>query len=102
MVGSVVVILGPFHSPLRLSSEERFREAVTRPCTDAREAGQHLAWDTKTGRGQGRFMLAPAFMKPRDAWDFYRPENRPTIQHITQSLARWQPGLWAEEFESKS
>lgn len=93
------VVLGPFHAPLKLSDEERLKAALAKPCTQAREAGQHLAWDSKSGTGRGRFMLAPAFMKPRDAWDFYRPEKRADMQHITESIARWKPGLWAEEHE---
>lgn len=92
------VVLGPFRSPLKLSDEERLKAALERPCTTARDAGRHLAWDSKTGTGSGRFLLAPAFMKPRDAWDFVRPERRADMQHITESIARWQPGLWAEEF----
>jgi hypothetical protein len=92
------VVLGPFRSPLLLRDEQRFEEALTRPCTAARDAGRHLAWDSKTGRGEGRFMLAPAFLKPRDAWDFYRPDMRADMQHITESIARWRPGLWAEEY----
>lgn len=94
------VVLGPFRAPLLLRDEERFSEAVRRPCTRARDAGQHLAWDSKTGTGSGRFMLAPAFMKPRDAWEYYRPEKRPDIEHITESIARWRPGLWAEEYNA--
>lgn len=94
------VVLGPFRSPLKLSDDERFNDAVTRPCTAARDAGRHLAWDSKTGTGSGRFMLAPAFMKPRDAWDFYRPAKRNDMQHITESIARWAPGLWAKEREA--
>jgi hypothetical protein len=66
------VVLGPFHASRPLRDEERLREALELPNAQAREAGQHLAWDSKTGKGEGRFMLAPAFMKPRDAWDFYR------------------------------
>ncbi|MFF4020023.1 hypothetical protein [Streptomyces sp. NPDC001843] len=92
------VVLGPFRAPLLLRDQERFADAVKRPCTAAREAGQHLAWDSKTGTGRGRFMLAPAFARPRDAWDFYRPERRADMEHITKSIARWRPGLWAEEF----
>lgn len=102
------VVLGPFRAPLQLRDEERFREAVQRPCTQARDAGQHLAWDSKTGTGSGRFMLAPAFMRPRDAWDFYRlpkadagePMNLlvPPPAHIAEAIERWRPGLWAEEF----
>ncbi|MFE2263881.1 hypothetical protein [Streptomyces griseosporeus] len=85
-------------SPQDISSEEKFREAVAKPCAPARQAGQGLAWDYKTGRNQGRFMLAPAFMRPGEAWDFFRPDTRPDMQHITDSIARWQPGLWAEEY----
>ena len=91
------VVLVPFRATRPLTSEERFREVVKLPNAAAREAGQHLAWDSKTGRGSGRFMLAPAFMKPRDAWDFYRPDRRPDLENITKSIARWRPGLWAEE-----
>ncbi|CAL9370210.1 hypothetical protein [Streptomyces sp. enrichment culture] len=91
------VVLGPFRSPLKLSDDERFRAALERPCTAARDAGRHLAWDSKTGTGKGRFMLAPAFMKPRDAWDFFRPAKRADMEHITSSIAQWQPGLWAEQ-----
>lgn len=65
------VILGPFSSRGILDAPEKFQRAIEGG-TAAREQGQHLAWDTKTGKGRGRFMLAPAFLKPRDAWDFYR------------------------------
>lgn len=94
------VVLGPFRSTVALRSVEGLQDALKRPNVAARDAGQHLAWDSKTGRGSGRFMLAPAFMRPRDAWDFYRPERRPDIEHITKSIARWQPGLWAEEHDT--
>lgn len=94
------VVLGPFYAPHVLKDEERFRAAVAKPCAPARDAGQHLAWDSKTGTGRGRFMLAPAFMKPREAWDFYRPEKRADIAHITESIARWRPGLWADEHDA--
>lgn len=68
------VILGPFASRGVLDSREKFLKAVEGG-TAAREVGQHLAWDTRTGCGEGRFMLAPAFLKPRDAWDFFRGEG---------------------------
>lgn len=83
------VVLGPFRSPLKLTDDERFRAALERPCTQAREAGQHLAWDSKTGRGEGRFMLAPAFMKPRDAWDYYRGAGPAPV--IAQALSDTPP-----------
>lgn len=65
------MILGPFTSRGILDTQEKFRK-VLESGTAAREAGEGLAWDSKTGRGRGRFMLAPAFFRPRDAWDFYR------------------------------
>lgn len=65
------VILGPFHARGTLDSHEKFLRAVGGNVA-ARESGEHLAWDYKTKKGRGRFMLAPAFMKPRDAWDFWR------------------------------
>lgn len=68
------VVLGPFSSRGILDSEEKFRRAVEGTC-GAREIGQHLAWDPAGKTGRGRFMLAPMFMKPRDAWDFYRGQG---------------------------
>lgn len=104
------VILGPFHSSRPLPSEERFKEVVQLPNVQAREAGRHLAWDAKTGTGRGRFMLVPAFMRPRDAWDYYRlpkanggePMNLllPPPPHIAEAVERWAPGLWAQEFNA--
>jgi hypothetical protein len=44
-------------------------------------------------------MLAPAFMRPRDAWNFFRPGEGPDPRHerITASIARWEAGQWARE-----
>jgi hypothetical protein len=85
------VVLGPFRAPLKLADEERFQAVLERPCTAAREAGQNLAWDSKTGKGQGRFMLAPAFMKPREAWDYYRGTGPAPV--IAQALAAVPPKI---------
>ncbi len=85
------VVLGPFRAPLLLRDEQRFRDALARPCTAAREAGQHLAWDSKTGKGKGRFMLVPAFMKPREAWDFFREKE--TTETAFQAVERLAPHL---------
>jgi hypothetical protein len=85
------VVLGPFYASRPLSSEERFREVVKLPNTQAREAGQHLAWDSKTGRHRGRFMLVPAFMKPREAWDFYRGQEAAEIAF--QAVEQFAPHL---------
>lgn len=85
------VVLGPFRAPLKLADEERFQAATERPCTPAREAGRGLAWDSKTGKGEGRFMLAPAFMKPREAWDFYRGAGPAPV--IADVLAQLPPRI---------
>ncbi len=65
------VVLGPFSTRGKLDSPEKFLRA-TEGGSAARQAGQDLAWDSKTGKGRGRFMLAPAFLRPRHAWDFFR------------------------------
>lgn len=101
------VVLGPFSARGILDTQEKFRKATESGCA-AREAGQHLAWDSKSGLGEGRFMLAPAFFKPRDAWDFFRgPTKRetdpmnllvPPPAHIAEAVKRWEPGLWATEY----
>jgi hypothetical protein len=100
------VVLGPFRARGILDTQEKFQAAI-QGGTAAREAGQHLAWDTKTGTGSGRFLLAPAFRSPRDAWDFFRPPRDeagqpmnlllPPPRHIAESVAGWKAGLWAEE-----
>lgn len=83
------VVLGPFPSPLLLSDEERFQAVLGRPCTAAREPGRHLAWDSRTGTGSGRFMLVPAFMKARDAWDFHRGQG--PAEAIVQAITEDRP-----------
>ncbi|MEW1547561.1 hypothetical protein [Streptomyces tsukubensis] len=104
------VVLGPFSSRGILDSREKFLQALEGP-SSARTAGLDLAWDPATKTGQGRFMLAPAFSKVRDAWDFYRgPAKRdsepmnmlvPPPEHIALSLERWKPGLWAREHHAR-
>ncbi|MGI5400601.1 SLOG family protein [Streptomyces sp. CA-135486] len=51
--------------------------------------------------------LVLAFRSSREAWDFHRgPSKRdsepmnllvPPPRHIAEAIARWKPGLWAEE-----
>jgi len=83
------VVLGPFSSPLLLDSEEKFRAVLERPCTDAREPAEGLAWDPASKRGRGRFMLAPVFLRPRDAWDFYRGDTiAEEVVHAVTALPR--------------
>lgn len=85
------VVLGPFSSRGILDTQEKFRRA-TEGGTAAREQGQHLAWDAKTGKGRGRFMLAPAFFKPRDAWDFFRAAGV-TPEAIAEAVDHLPRGL---------
>lgn len=103
------VILGPFSARGILDTQAKFQRVIESGSA-AQGVGQQLAWDSRTGSGKGRFMLAPAFFKPRDAWDFFRgpakrdsePMNMLTAPpaHIAASIARWQPGLWAQEHDS--
>lgn len=79
------VVLGPFSARGTLDSQEKFLTAI-QGGTAAREAGQHLAWDTKTGTGKGRFMLAPAFRTGRDAYDFFRGQG--PAEDIAQAVTQ--------------
>lgn len=101
----LTVVLGPYSSR-SFDTPEKFQKVVGSP-TSARTEAQNLAWDIKMGSGKGRFMLAPAFMRARQAWDFYRPEADPVKKnpmhllappppHITESIDRWEAGGWAE------
>ncbi|MFB9393380.1 hypothetical protein ACFPM3_20095 [Streptomyces coeruleoprunus] len=65
------VVLGPFSCRGLLDTEEKFRGLLTGP-VGAREIGQDLAYDPASKTGRGRFLLAPAFFKARDAWAFYK------------------------------
>lgn len=102
------VILGPFSCRGVLDHPDKLRKAVEGGSA-ARTAGQGLAWDPKTQTGRGRFMLAPAFMRPRDAWDFHREEEgRPewwrickdprAYARIAASVADWEAGKWAARY----
>lgn len=80
------VVLGPFSARGTLDSPEKFLRA-TEGGSAARQAGQDLAWDTKTGKGRGRFLLAPAFLRPRAAWDFFRGvDAAPVIAKAMEDL----------------
>lgn len=93
------VVLGPFSARGILDTQGKFLRALEGGSA-ARNAGQDLRWDIKTGRGRGRFLLAPAFRSGRDAWNFFRPAE-PAIParfaHITESLTRWEAGEWARQ-----
>lgn len=92
------VVLGPYSARGYLDTQDKFRRAVEGGSA-ARQAGQDLAWDSKTGKGRGRFQLVPAFLRPRAAWDFFRPEKEQgeTLLKILQDVSQWRAGLWAEQ-----
>lgn len=77
------VVLGPFRAR-GSDTEVKFLTAI-QGGTAAREAGRHLAWDTKTGTSKGRFMPAPAFRTGRDAGDFLR--GQAPAEGIAQAVA---------------
>lgn len=84
------VVLGPFSARGILDGPEKFDRAVEGGPA-ARTTGQALAWDTKSGLGRGRFLLAPAFIKPRDAWDFFRGDTTgeviaEAIRHVPRPM----------------
>lgn len=83
------VALGPFSSRGVLDSPSKFAKA-TEGGSAAREAGQGLAWDSKTGKGRGRFMLVPVFRTARDAWDYSRDTG----------CVLEEPQAWADIAES--
>lgn len=95
------VVLGPFSSRSSLDSPERFAKALKGRLA-ARTTGQDLAIDPKTKTSMARFVIAPAFLRPREAWDFFRAEEwrdrlpRKRLENIQETIQRWEPGLWAE------
>lgn len=81
------VALGPYGARGVLSDPEKFKKAAE-ASTKAHEAGGRLAWDTKTQRGKGKYMVVPVFRTPRDAWDFYRDGDavRDDVEEIVEAV----------------
>lgn len=92
------VVLGPFSCRGTLDTQEKFLRALEGGSA-ARTAGQDLYVDPKNRLGKGRFMLAPAFSSPRQAWEFFRPAE-PDIPKrfawIGESIRRWEAGAGRE------
>lgn len=92
------VVLGPFPCRGTLDTQEKFLRALE-DGSAARTAGQDLYVDPKNRLGKGRFMLAPAFSSPRQAWEFFRPAE-PDIPKrfawIGESIRRWEAGASRE------
>lgn len=86
------VALGPYGARGTLSDQDKFKKAAE-ASTRAHDQGGRLAWDVRTGRGKGRYMVVPLLRTPRDAWDFYRAgsgvgddELEPVVQNIEASI----------------
>ncbi|WP_406001517.1 hypothetical protein [Streptomyces sp. NBC_00829] len=103
----------------RLDLREDFREALA-PFMDTETsypavtavltaALRHLELAYRRGlmAGKSQAGYQTPFRRPQDAWDFYRGPTRretepmnllqPPPAHIAEAVARWTPGLWAEE-----
>lgn len=67
-----MIVLGHF----RLDDDTSYVAAVgplsTRAKARAREVGERFAWDYKTRRGTGKFVLVPLIRNPAEAWDDVR------------------------------
>ncbi len=64
-----LIVLGHF----RLDDDTSYVAAVgplsTRAKARAREVGERFAWDYKTRKGTGKFVLVPLIRNPAEAWD---------------------------------
>lgn len=64
-----MIVLGHF----RLSETESYVAAVgplsTRAQAAARGVGERFAWDYKTRKGTGKYVLVPLIRNPNEAWD---------------------------------
>ncbi|ONK10407.1 hypothetical protein [Streptomyces sp. MP131-18] len=92
----LTVALGPFSSRGKIDSPQAFLRA-TAGGTAARAAAEGLAWNPSTKLGKGRFMLAPIFRSPREAWAFYSQlpvEGRPAESDLyaaAREMTAWDP-----------
>ncbi|WP_147450945.1 hypothetical protein [Streptomyces hoynatensis] len=92
----LTVVLGPFSARGILDTPEKFAKA-TAGGTAARTAGEGLAWNPSTKVGRGRFMLAPIFKSPREAWDFHKeipvfnPPGGEYFYQAAHALTAWNP-----------
>jgi hypothetical protein len=72
-----LVVLGHF----RLDDDSSYVTAVgplsTRAVAAARGVGERFAWDWRTRRGTGKYVLVPLIRDPRDAWEAARNAGVP-------------------------
>lgn len=78
-----MIVLGHF----RLEDDSSFVAAVgpvsTRAPAAARSIGEKFAWDWRTKRGTGHYVLVPLVRDPNEAWDTARSEQ---VRSITDHL----------------
>lgn len=71
------VVVGHF----RLESDQSYAAAVgplsTRAHMRAKAMGERFAWDYKSRRGTGKYVVLPLIRDPNDAWDHLRAEQVP-------------------------
>lgn len=105
----LTLAMGPYGSRQVLDTPSKWKSFLEAG-SSARTEGMNLAWDNRTGRGTGRFMLAPLFRRPTDAWSFYPkptemtktdPMNLlvPPPTAVSEALERYEQGLWAREVD---
>lgn len=61
----------------------------------ARKAGEGLAWDSKSGTGNGRFMVVPVVAKALDAWNLIRPPAKDKNAWLNEAHGR---GIYGETY----
>lgn len=78
-----LIVLGHF----RLEDDSSYVAAVgplsTRATARARGVGERFAWDYKTRRGTGKYVLVPLIRDPNQAWDEARAAQVDTIKEAT-------------------
>lgn len=95
-----LVVLGHF----RLDDDQSYVAAVgplsTRAPQRARGVGEHFAWDYKTRRGTGKFVLVPLIRSPNEAWDDVRREGLAEFKaHLSSITSGVEPTYEAMRFE---
>lgn len=94
-----LIVLGHF----RLDDDTSYVAAVgplsTRAKARARDIGEHFAWDYKTRRGTGQYVLVPLIRNPRDAWDKAREKPAAQLKAGTSVTPGIDPSYIPMRFE---
>lgn len=69
-----LVVLGYFQTVDGVHHAAAVGPLSTRATKRARDMGEGFAWDYKTRRGTGRYVVVPLVRNPREAWDGVREE----------------------------